>query len=265
MGQYLAVSGCAVHYEILGPENAPWIVLCHGAGLDAASFRTVALQLAKRFRVLLWDLPGHGFSQPMPPSFSAGLCADALKTLFDTAGIERAVLVGFSFGGVMAQIFAKRHPPLVHGFIAYGCFSPHLLKPLLPRALVGPAVFTRFGLLPWAVIRRQFARLCCRERAARALVEQAMRPLGKRAFLRAAAANLAARDYDPDFRISGPVLLIAGAEDANGTAIWQTMSAFERAYPFASQITIPNAGHAAHLDQPLLFAQALEDFLRWTT
>lgn len=257
----IAAGGATIAAWTAGPPDAPALVFCHGGALDHSAFRPFAGALSDRWRVILWDLPGHGQSAPAPGAFTAAACANSLAAVMDALAARDAVVVGFSFGGVTAQTAAKARPDLVRKLIAYGCLSPHLGAPIVAPALVPALVTGLFGLLSWPAIRRRFGELCCVTSEGRTRVEADMAPVGKAGFLAMARANLAASDRDPSFRISGGVDLIAGAQDSNGEAIWRTFRAFEAAYPAARKFLIDDAGHCAHLDRPEAFAVALGQLL----
>jgi 3-oxoadipate enol-lactonase len=237
-------------------------VISHGGALDHSTFRPLAETLSDRWRVILWDLPGHGQSQPRPKNFSADVCAEAMAAVMDDAQATNAVVLGFSFGGVVSQVLAEKRPDLVHRLIAYGCLSPHVGRPILPKTVVWPTVQGLFGLMPWKGIQGRFAELCCASPEGRDRVMTDMAPVGKAGFLAMARANLEARSSNPAFRILGGVDLIAGERDSNGDAIWRTFKAFEEAYPGARRVIIPEAGHCAHQDQPELFEAALRNLLQ---
>src|SRR5450759_2950060 len=103
----------AIRYWLDGPDGAPLGVLTHGATADHTMFDDMVPVLAARYRVLRWDVPGHGLSQPLPGDFGMDrLVADELA-LIETAGERRAVLVGQSMGGNLAQEVVFRHPDRV--------------------------------------------------------------------------------------------------------------------------------------------------------
>lgn len=95
-------------YRVLGEAPAPWLVIIHGLALDHREFLPFAETWSKDWRVLLWDMPGHGDSQPFPARFSLESAADGLDALLAKLGVERAVFVGFSFGGMVTQALARR-------------------------------------------------------------------------------------------------------------------------------------------------------------
>jgi pimeloyl-ACP methyl ester carboxylesterase len=95
-------------YEITGPEGAPVVVLIHGLGLTRAVWQWLLPDLTK-FRVLTYDLIGHG--ETVPPDGDPTLkdLSDQLAQLLDHLAIDKAAVVGFSLGGMIARRFAQDH------------------------------------------------------------------------------------------------------------------------------------------------------------
>jgi 3-oxoadipate enol-lactonase len=84
-----------VPYWSVGDPVAPTVVWTHGATLDHDAFAAqVPVLCDAGYRVVSWDLRGHGESQPMGSSFSFGTAADDLIALLDDLGAAGAVLVG---------------------------------------------------------------------------------------------------------------------------------------------------------------------------
>jgi pimeloyl-ACP methyl ester carboxylesterase len=251
----------ALHYWTCGTAGAPWLAICHGGGLDHSGFLPVAGALADRYRVLLWDLPGHGASQPRPEPFTMDACVDAFAAVMDAAGVERATLLGFSFGGVVAQLYAERHPEREAGLVAYSCLAPHLMKLPIPPWSIRPFHWLVFGRHPWPEARAKFAAMCSIRPDVQRALEPAIDRLGEAGFSALVEAQYRVRAYRPAFRVRGPVLLMHGDRDPHLRGLSRVASAFRHAYPAAELAVIPDAGHCAHLDAPEKFARALADFL----
>lgn len=96
-------------YELTGPEDAPVVVLIHGLGLTRAVWQWMLPDLA-RFRVVTYDLIGHGETAPPQGQPTLKDLADQLANLLDHLGIDKAALVGFSLGGMVARRFAQDRP-----------------------------------------------------------------------------------------------------------------------------------------------------------
>jgi pimeloyl-ACP methyl ester carboxylesterase len=106
------VNGVELHYISRGEGSD--VVMIHGLGANIAFWYMYILpRLAREFRVLAYDLRGHGYSA-MPASgyTSASLAADLLG-LLDQLGLASVHLVGHSFGGAVALHFAVQHPERV--------------------------------------------------------------------------------------------------------------------------------------------------------
>lgn len=99
------------------------IVLTHGLAAAEATWAAQVPALAAHHRVLAWDLRGHGQSDAAPgPCTIADLAAD-LRSVLDRAGVERAVVLGHSAGGVVAMQFALDHPQRTAGLVLVGTAS----------------------------------------------------------------------------------------------------------------------------------------------
>src|ERR1051326_8372138 len=92
----------------------PAVVLLHGFGGAASNWAAVAPVLARRCRVVVPELPGHGRSSGLPgPAETLDPYADRIAALL----AEPAVVVGHSLGGVIPLRLASRHPELVRGLV----------------------------------------------------------------------------------------------------------------------------------------------------
>lgn len=251
----------SIGYRVIGGDNRPWLVVCHGMALDHREFLGMAAALADRWRVLLWDMPGHGASQPRPVDYGIPAMTDALEAVMAAATIDRAVILGFSFGGIVAQAFARRHPERLDALILHGCFMAYLQPALVPRALVGPLVAARYGLKSWDRIKADFIASCASTAAGRAAIAEAPDRLGRAGFFAMTRALLRANTPDPGFHITVPLLMIRGEADGYASAIDAGFAALAAVSPQAERVVVPAAGHCAHVDAPAAFQAAVEGFL----
>lgn len=112
-GQILEIAGKRVHAHVEG--DGPDLILLHGASGNVRDF-TFGLtgRLSERFRVIAFDRPGLGHSDPL---HKKGESPAEQATILDAAaaelGVERAVLVGHSYGGAVAMAWALDHPQRV--------------------------------------------------------------------------------------------------------------------------------------------------------
>src|SRR3954470_56356 len=132
--------------------SGPAVVLLHGQPGSSADWEPVASRLEDDFRVVVPDRPGYGDTGGGARSISTN--ADAVATLLDRLGIEKATVVGHSWGGAPALAFANRHPDRVEGLVLVSSVAPS--EPLtwadrvLALAVIGPLT----SLLGFRVLAR---------------------------------------------------------------------------------------------------------------
>lgn len=109
-------------YDLTGPAQAPVLALVHGLGLCRHVWDEILADFAG-YRVLNYDLYGHGQSAPPPRTASLGVYSDQLAGLLDHLGIARATVIGFSIGGMINRRFALDHAARLDALVILN--SPH--------------------------------------------------------------------------------------------------------------------------------------------
>ncbi len=89
--------------------GGPAVVLIHGLGLNRHMWQWQLPALTPRYRVLVYDLYGHGESPKPPGRANLTLFSDQLRRLLDESDVERCAVAGFSLGGMIARRFALDH------------------------------------------------------------------------------------------------------------------------------------------------------------
>ena len=147
------VRGVRLRYFV-GGTGEP-LVLVHGLGGGAANWVELAPELARRRRVLVPDLPGHGGSEPLPAAPSLAAYADRVVGLMEREATAPAPIVGHSFGGTVALRAAIRRPDAVSGVVlAAGAGISSSRR--RAQAMVAAAGLVRPGRIA-ARLRRQIA------------------------------------------------------------------------------------------------------------
>ena len=118
-----SISSQGTHYELSGSESAPVLILIHGLGLNLQTWDAFVPALAERYRVLRYDLLGHGQSTHPEEPISLSSFSQQLSALITELQLESLNLIGFSLGGMINRRFAMDYPELVNSLVILN--SPH--------------------------------------------------------------------------------------------------------------------------------------------
>jgi pimeloyl-ACP methyl ester carboxylesterase len=103
--------GSELYVECYGPEGAPVIVLTHGWGADHTEWDYLRRDLADRFRLIVWDLPGLGrSSEPANHDYRLENLANDLQAVLSLAGGQPAMALGHSIGGMITLTYGGLFP-----------------------------------------------------------------------------------------------------------------------------------------------------------
>jgi len=115
-------------YHVVG--EGPALILLHGSGPGVTGMENFAGNLsfyASRFRTYVPDLPGYGRSDPSPDGTDR--TRESILAMMDALGIERASLIGNSYGGIVASQFAAAYPDRVDRIVLIGGLGYNLFAP----------------------------------------------------------------------------------------------------------------------------------------
>jgi 3-oxoadipate enol-lactonase len=99
-----------INYEIEGPAGAPVVTLSHCLAATLAVWEFQVSALSGSYRVLRYDMRGHGGSSATPGAYTMEMLNEDLMGLLDYLNIRRTHFVGISVGGMIGQVFAINHP-----------------------------------------------------------------------------------------------------------------------------------------------------------
>jgi pimeloyl-ACP methyl ester carboxylesterase len=152
-GQLVDVGGHRVHLEHMGDDQGgPTVVLLGCGGCTTANWGWVQPEVARFARVVAYDWAGRGGSDPSPQPRDARRLAQELDTLLGAAGIGGPyVLVGYSFGGPVARVYAADFPAKVAGMVLLDPRHPDQATRFPPEAAAvdedGRRMIATLGLL----------------------------------------------------------------------------------------------------------------------
>jgi pimeloyl-[acyl-carrier protein] methyl ester esterase len=253
-----------LHVESVG-QGSP-LVLLHGFALHGGLFAPLLPALAKRHRVHVVDLPGHGHSGPIAPwTIDAVVAALARAFAKETAPLA---VMGWSLGGVVGLRWALAHPGRIRRLALVATSPRFVADDAWPHAMA-PETLARFGdelRVAWKLTLQRFLSLqVLGGDAGRATLAALRHQLDARgapdpATLQEALAALSSADLRGDAaRITIPTLVVAGERDTLAppeAAAW-----LAQALPAAELLCLPGAAHAPFLSHPDAFRDALVAFL----
>lgn len=230
-----------LHHRFDGPDDAPVLVLGPSLGTTMDLWEPQLAALTAGWRVLRYDLPGHGGSGVIHGTI--GDIAAAVTGLLDALGLEKVAYGGVSLGGAVGTTLAIEHPARITSLILC-CTSARFGD---PAAWHDRAAKVRAGgLEPLAdtFLGRWFTPAYAGTAAARAMLAR-VDAEGYAACCEALAA-FDARDRLGE--VSAPTLVVAGAEDV-ATPLEHAETLAE-GIPGARLVVVPGAAHLANLERP---------------
>jgi pimeloyl-ACP methyl ester carboxylesterase len=117
MGKFFRFRNGKIHYNDIGSGKT--IVLVHGYLETSEVWNSFAVKLAKDFRVIAPDIPGHGKSDIFEEVHSMEFIATVLKELLMELGIKKAFLAGHSLGGYASLAFTELYPEMLSGYCLF--------------------------------------------------------------------------------------------------------------------------------------------------
>ncbi len=224
-------------------------MLTHGFGGTTRMWDEQIEEFTGRFKMILWDLPGHGGSETPAGGPSPDSLVSDMRAVLDDAGTDRAVLIGLGAGGALSLRFCRAHPERVRALVLIGTL------PGLRSGVARDIWNAQVGALADAVERDGLDAL-----EGGAEVDPRLHT-GTQGIVTAARTLLMQHDDGALTwlaEIDVPVLILVGSEDKPNLTAADYMA---RTIPNARAIVIPRANHAANIHKPEAVNAAIRDFL----
>lgn len=257
----LKANDIEINCEVSGKQDAPVVVMSHSLGSSLAMWNPQMEALESHFRVLRYDLRGHGGSNAPPGAYTLEQLGEDAVCLLDALRIQVAHWVGLSIGGMIGQYLALNHADRLRSLVLcdtaaalpedaqamrqqrIGIAREQGMEPLVEPTLERwfTAAFLRRNPPQVELIRRQFLTtptagyIGCSE------------AIGNLNYLKRL------------FEIKIPTLIIVGEEDP-ATPVTASEAIHER-IPGSRLVVLPSAAHLSNVEQPEAFNRALIDFL----
>lgn len=284
----VVVNGVRLAYRVAGPaapaaDAAPVLFLHGGPGYNSHSFSVLAGPALERARTMIYlDQRGCGRSErPWDGAYSLDLLVADLEGLRQALGVPRLVLMGHSFGGLLALEYAARHPEHVAGLVLVGALSdgpasvaswgerlaawhPEALPEKEPDGGAGaPTYDAVMGALAQVDGQAFFDRMQFRDDAVRARQDRVDAESGLQNTGELSRAlfeqGLGAYRFEAAGAVAAPALVVAGRYDyAIGLASMEQLAA---RLPRAELAVYEASAHFPYLEEPDRFARDVAAFL----
>lgn len=264
--QFLTVGGTQLRIRDTGPKDAPAVLLLHGFGSSLETWEPWAQSLSMHHRVVRFDLPGCGLSEPdRTGDYGDVRSVTLVKDLMDRLGLGTAALIGNSMGGRIAWRFAAAFPARTSKLVLIspdGFASPgfqygkpprvpaplHLMKYFLPRSMLQmnlAAAYADPTRLSEAVVDRYYELLLAS---------------GNRAAMLDRMRQSVLEDPVPLLQhIRTPTLLLWGEKDR--LIPYANAADYLTSLPNATLVAFADLGHVPHEEAPAESLKPVENFL----
>ena len=277
-------AGAAIYFKTLG-RGVPLLLLHGGPGADPSDFLPALQPLARRHQLVLIDERGSGRSERLrdPKAYTLNHMVKDIECVRQHLKLARFVVLGHSFGGILAQAYAVRHPKRILGLVLAGAGSSarcidrdfRNLRKRLPARLrarlarqekVGIfqangaytkeyAAASAEALAPYMYAKAPPARY----QRAPDLGMEVLREMWVRRSDFHIDGNLKGFDFTQSLsRVKAPSLVVIGDQDLVSTA---TADLSRASLPRATLVVMAECAHMMYIDQTVRFNRLLEEFL----
>jgi 3-oxoadipate enol-lactonase len=260
---HIKANGIDTYYQIDGKEGAPWLTFVTGIANDVTMWDGQIPALTRDFRILRYDLRGHGLTEATAGYYSFPMLMNDLIGLWDTLKITRSSLVGLGLGGAISIGMGVHHPDRLDRLMPCCCRAvmtpdfaamwPKFVETVKQHGMEGMVEPT---VQRWFTDDFKIANPQVLDNVRRMI--RGTNPIG---YYGCIAAFLTL-DYSEGLkRISAPVLFVSGADDHLGGPP-PIMAGLAEAVPGARHVSVPHAAHIANIQNPDGFNAILSGFLR---
>lgn len=260
-----------INFVMCGQEHLPVIVFLHGFTGSTATWKDVMIQLKGCFRMIAVDLTGHGKTS-IPEDVSRyemdEQIAD-LESLFERLQVRDITLVGYSMGGRIALGYTKQYPERVKALVLESA-SPGLrtVEERDARKEADLQLATRIqheGIESFVDFWENIPLFASQKKLSHVQREKirverlSQDKVGLSNSLKGIGTGSQPSYWGDLLKLQLPILLITGEIDEKFVNISREMKA---ELPNATQETVKSVGHAIHVENPVLFATMIEEYIK---
>lgn len=285
---FIEGAGARIYFKTLG-RGVPLLLLHGGPGADHTDFLPALQPLARRCRLVLIDERGSGRSERLkdPKEYTLNRMVKDIEKVRQHLKLPQLVVLGHSFGGILAQAYAVAHPKRILGLVLAGTGSSarcidrdfrNLRKRLSARLRARLARLEKAGIFQAdGAYKKDYAASSAealapymyakspppRYQQTLVLGMEVLREMWVRRSDFRIDGNLKGFDFTPSLsRVKAPSLVVIGDRDLVSTATAETSRA---SLPRATLVVMAECAHMMFIDQTARFNRLLEEFLSCCT
>jgi len=259
----ISINNLSVSYNDLGPDDAPVIIFIHGFPLNKSMWDIQTEALKKNYRVIAYDIRGHGNSDPGIDEFFIELFVNDLLRLMEKLEIEKSILCGLSLGGYIALNAVLKYPERFDGLILNDTQCIADTPEIKENRCIAIIRIKEKGVEPYAdeSIKKLFSPgSFTKKKNEIAAVKEMIVSTPKQSLCNTLHALAERKETCSGLKeINIPTLIMVGNEDKI-TPIAVAQQMHEKILNSKLEI-IPQAGHLSNLENPIAFNSHLLKFL----
>ena len=248
-----------IYYKLSGAKDLPCMIFIHGVGMDHRTFENQVDAFKGKFRILVWDLPGHGNSSLRNYNIRfTELSAECMNELMEGLNIESAIFIGQSLGSMIVQHLHINYPEKVDATIHVPGIELKSHIGSWSKIMV-PAMMFMLKLIPAKTFYKSFGKHRSVKKEVQEYLSEAISRTGKNLSLSITedmVYDLIDKSPTPG---KSPLLITYGKNDLffikKAAKNWHKKESDSRC------AEIINANHIANQDNPQMFNEAVKSFL----
>lgn len=241
--------------------DGPWVVLAHALGANLSLWDDTARHLSDRYRILRYDLRGHGGSDAPIGAYTMQRLADDVAALMDVFEIPQAHFCGVSVGGMIGQTLGVRHAErlLSLTLVDTSDHTPMAAHPMWANRIGQAEAHGMKGMVDATLERWLTGGYRARHPDAVETVRQMLVGTPVQGYVGVAQAIVAYDLSEAIGRIHCPTLVIVGEQD-EGAPVSMAQSIANKIHGARLEV-LPEAAHLSFIEQPERFHAVLDTFL----
>ena len=258
----IKANGIQINYELSGKKGAPIVVLSHSLSSSLLMWNPQMDVLNPQFRVLRYDMRGHGKSDAPSGAYTLELLGEDVIGLLDTLNINQVHFVGLSLGGMIGQYLTLSHPHRLKSLALCdtSAIAPADAQPLWQERIEKARKQGMESLLEETMERWFTPSFLKQNSPMLALIRQEFLATPVSGYIGCIEAIRRLNYLDQLSRIKIPTLIMVG-EDDPGTPVSASEAIHDR-ISNSKLVILPSARHLSNIEQNEAFNVHLMEFLK---